>query len=332
VDTEGKQLPYIDKIISQQVEDVEAVNLKVLTGEVDFLRESTGLVKVPLYKENEESAGFNTVLLDMHVDSSTLFLNHTFDDPVWQGLMSDVRFREALSHGIDRDEIIESIYYGFASYPENTVGGENASHDVDLANSLLDEIGMAEQDADGFRLGPDGEPFSILLEHGAQAPDIEPITELLVEQFKEIGINVQVRRIDSSLASQRRDANELQATVMWHHDQNGDNDRLGTRMDYTAPLWNRWFNTSGAEGAEPPEWIIELFDRNKARWEAVAGSEEYNVLAEEGHEWQRTNLPAVTIVENVKYPMIVSKRLRNVPVAGYAIAGNFAGEQLWFAE
>jgi peptide/nickel transport system substrate-binding protein len=86
VDTEGKQLPYIDKIISQQVEDVEAVNLKVLTGEIDFLRESTGLVKVPLYKENEEKAGFNTVLLDMHVDSSTVFLNQTFDNPVWQQL------------------------------------------------------------------------------------------------------------------------------------------------------------------------------------------------------------------------------------------------------
>ncbi|MCB0111091.1 MAG: hypothetical protein KDE53_34455, partial [Caldilineaceae bacterium] len=332
VDTEGKQLPYIDKIISQQVEDVEAVNLKVLTGEVDFLRESTGLVKVPLYKENEESAGFNTILLDMHVDSSTLFLNYTYDDPVWQELVGDIRFRQALSHAIDRDEIIESIYYGFASYPDLTVGPENDSYDLDLANSLLDELGMSERDSDGFRMRPDGQPFSILLEQGSQAPDIAPVAELLAEQFKDIGINIQVKRIDPTLLTQRRDANELQATVMWHHDQNGDNNRLGTVLDYTAPLWNRWYTTAGAEGTEPPAWMIELFDRNKARWEAVAGSDEYNQLAEEGHEWQRTYIPAITIVENVKYPMIASKRLRNVPQAGYAIAGNFAGEQLWYAE
>ena len=58
VDTEGKQLPYIDKIVSVQVEDVEMVNQRVLSGDVDFLRESTALVKVPLYKENEEKGGF----------------------------------------------------------------------------------------------------------------------------------------------------------------------------------------------------------------------------------------------------------------------------------
>ncbi len=332
VDTEGKQLPYIDKIISQQVEDVEAVNLKVLTGDIDFLRESTGLVKVPLYKENEESAGFNTVLLDMHVDSSTIFINMTYDDPTWQSIVQDVRFRKALSHAVNRDEIIESIYYGFASYPDMTVGAENANYDVDLANSLLDELGMTERDSDGFRMAPDGSPFSMLVEHGAHAPDLEPIAELLSEQMKDVGINFQIKRIDAQLWGQRQNANELQATVFWAHDQNGDNDRLMGNLSLFGRAWWSWFNTSGSEGVEPPAWVQEAFALNKARWEAVAGSDEYNTLATEGNQWQQANLPQITIVENVKYPMIASKRLRNVPVAGYAIAGNFAGEQLWFGE
>jgi len=332
VDTEGKQLPYIDKIISQQVEDVEAVNLQVLTGDIDFLRESTGLVKVPLYKENEESAGFNTILLDMHVDSSTIFVNMTYDDPVWQSVVQDVRFRQALSHAVNRDEIIESIYYGFASYPDQTVGAENATYDVDLANSLLDEMGMSERDADGFRMAPDGSPFSMLVEHGAQAPDLEPVAELLSEQMKDVGINFQIKRIDSQLLGQRRDANELQATVFWSHDQNGDNDRLMGNIGYFGQAWLQWFNSAGSEGVEPPTWVQDAFALNKARWEAVAGSDEYNQMAEEGHQWQQANLPQITLVENVKYPMIASKRLRNVPSAGYAIAGNFAGEQLWFGE
>ena len=332
VDTEGKQLPYIDKIISQQVEDVEAVNLKVLTGEIDFLRESTGLVKVPLYKENEEKAGFNTVLLDMHVDSSTIFINMTYDDPVWQSVVQDVRFRKALSHAINRDEIIDSIYYGFASYPDQTVGAENATYDVAAANALLDEMGMTEKDADGFRMAPDGSPFTMLVEHGAHAPDLEPISELLTEQMKDIGINFQVKRIDAQLWGQRQDANELQATVFWAHDQNGDNDRLMGNLSLFGRDWWRWFNTAGAEGVEPPDWVQEAFAMNKARWESVAGSDEYNAFVDQGHQWQQANLPQITIVENVKYPMIASKRLRNVPVAGYAIAGNFAGEQLWFGE
>lgn len=332
VDTEGKQLPYIDKIVSQQVEDVEAVNLKVLTGEVDFLRESTGLVKVPLYKENEEKGGFNTVLLDMHVDSSTIFLNQTFDNPVWQQLSQDVRFRKALSHAINRDEIIESIYYGFAGYPLKSVGEENSTYDVEQANALLDELGMTERDGDGFRLGPDGEPFSMLVEHGAHAPDLEPIAELLAEQMKDVGINFQIKRIDSQLWGQRNTANELQATVFWAHDQNGDNDRLMGNLGLFGRQWNTWYTTGGTEGVEPPAWVMEALDRNKARWEAVAGEEEYNALAEEGYAWQQANIPQITIVENVKYPMIANKNLRNVPSAGYAIACNFAGEQLWYAE
>lgn len=332
VDTEGKQLPYIDKIISQQVEDVEAVNLKVMTGEIDFLRESTGLVKMPLYKENEEKGGFNAVLLDMHVDSSTLFLNETFDDPVWQQLAQDVRFRQALSMAINRDEIIESVYYGFAGYPLASVGEANSKYDVDAANKLLDDLGMKEKDADGFRLGPDGKPFSILVEHGAHAPDLEPVAELLTEQMKAVGINLQIKRIDSQLWDQRNTANELQATVFWAHDQNGDNDRLMGNFGLIGRQWNTWFTSGGKEGTEPPDWIKEALDRNKKRWEAVAGSDEYNKLAEEGHAWQQANLPQITIVEGVKYAMIANKKLHNVPSAGYAIACNFAGEQLWYGE
>jgi peptide/nickel transport system substrate-binding protein len=332
VDTEGKQLPYVDKIISQQVEDVEAVNLKVLTGEIDFLRESTGLVKVPLYKENEEKAGFNTVLLDMHVDSSVLFLNQTFDNPVWQQLAQDVRFRQALSHAINRQEIIESIYYGFAGLPLNTVGEANAEYSVEKANALLDELGMTEKDADGFRLSPDGQPFSILVEHGAHAPDLEPIAELLVEQMKAAGINLQIKRIDSQLWGQRQNANELQATVFWGHDQGWDDDRLGGNMNLVARQWNLWRTSGGKEGVEPPDWAKKFWELSVARWGSVSGSDEYNTIASDGYSWAQENLPQITIVESVKYPMIANKKLRNVPEAGYAIACNFAGEQLWYAE
>jgi hypothetical protein len=73
-----------------------------------------------------------------------------------------------------------------------------------------------------------------------------------------------------------------------------------------------------------------MYALDAARWSAVSGSEEYNRLKEETYAWVRANLPRITIVEKVKYPMIANKDLRNVASAGYAIASNFAGEQLWF--
>ncbi len=332
VDTEGKQLPYIDRIVSVQVEDVEMVNQRVLNGDVDFLRESTALVKVPLYKENEEKGGFTTVLTDMHVDSSTLFLNQTFEDETWRKVSQDIRFRQALSLAINRDEIIESVYYGFAEKPLVSVGEEFSQYDVAKANALLDEMGMTERDANGMRM-VDGKPFSILLEHGAHAPDLEPVAELVSEQLKEIGIDLQVKRIDPQLWDQRILANELQATIFWSHDQGWDSDYSGSdSFRRTGRAWALWHETNGAEGEEPPQWVKDMYDLDAARWSSVSGSDEFNKLKEDTFAWARTNLPAITIVEKVKYPMIAAKNLRNVANAGYAIASNFAGEQLWFEQ
>ena len=224
VDTKGQQLPYIDKIVSQQVENVEMVNLKVLTGEVDFLRESTALVKIPLYKENEEKAGFRVVLLDMHVDSSSMQINQTFGDEKWQKVAQDVRFRQALSLAVNRQSIIETVYYGYASLPVETMGEEWSQFDPEKANALLDEIGMTNKDADGYRTYPDGSPFEILLEHGAHAPDLAPVADLLIGYFKDVGIKLTVKQIDPNLWDQKGNANERQATVMWNHDIGWDSD------------------------------------------------------------------------------------------------------------
>ncbi len=331
VDTEGKQLPYIDRIVSVQVEDVEMVNQRVLAGDVDFLRESTALVKVPLYKENEERGGFRTVLTDMHVDSSILYLNQTFPDETWRKVAQDIRFRQALSLAIDRDEIIESVYYGFASKPLVSVGEEFSQYDVARANALLDEMGLTERGANGMRM-VDGQSFSILLEHGAHAPDLAPVAELVSEHLKDVGIDVQVKQIDPTLWGQRINANEIMATMFWGHDQGWDSDYSGNAMNRVGRAWQLWYNTGGSEGEEPPQWVKDMYALDAARWSSVSGSDEFNKLKEETFAWSRTNLPMITIVEQVKYPMIAAKNLRNVAIAGYAIASNFAGEQLWFEQ
>ncbi len=165
VDTEGKQLPYIDKLVSKLVEDVEMVNTGILTGEADFMRESTGLVKIPLYVENGPKGGYRHQLLDMHVDSSSVWINQTYnaeDDPnsaAWREVVSDVRFRQAVSLSLNREEMIESLYFGYATLPLDTVGTDLSAQDLDQANALLDAVGLDQRGDDGFRLYPNGEPL-----------------------------------------------------------------------------------------------------------------------------------------------------------------------------
>ena len=337
VDNTGQQLPYLDKLVSTQVQDVEGVNLKILAGEVDFMRESTALVKIPLYKENEDKAGIKVVLLDMHVNSSGLEINETFTNTEqsadWTKYAGDVKFRKALSMAINRPEIIETIYYGYAALPLKTVGEEASKYDVDGANKLLDEIGLTKKDADGLRLGSDGKPLSIQLEHGAHAPDLAPIAEIVGADLKKIGISVNVKKIDSTLWGTRMGANDLMSTVFWSHDQNGAaglgvTDSIGR----AGRVWEQYNNSQGKSGVKPPDWAQQGYDIMSKWWSSVPGSADYTKLTEDGFAWQRTNLPYITIVEDVKYPMVVSKKLGNVASGGFAIANNFAGEQLYFME
>lgn len=330
VDTTGQQLPYIDYLTSQQVNDVEMVTLKVIAGEVDFQRESTALIKIPLYKENEEKAGFRVVLTDMHVDSSGLRLNQSFDDAQWQAMVGDIRFRQAVSKAINRQELIDTIYYGYASMPEETVGTENMTYDVAAANALLDEMGLTVKDADGYRKYPDGTLIDILLEQGAQAPDIAPVSDLVAQYLKDVGIKVTVKQIDSSLHGEKWAANEIQATVMWSHDIGWSNDLTTGNVDRAGRLWKVWYDTSGKEGVEPPAWAKEAFQIDADKWAAVAGSDEYNAIVADGFKWVRDNLPYINFVEYVKYPLVVNKNLKNVPSGGYAIGANFSIVQMYF--
>jgi peptide/nickel transport system substrate-binding protein len=331
VDTKGQQLPYIDKIVSTQQDNVEMVNLKVMSGDVDFLRESTSLVKMPLYKQNEAKAGFKVALMEMHVDSSNIMFNQTFDDKNWQALAQDLRFRQAVSLAQNRQEMIDNVYYGFASVSAETVDPAFAKQDIAQANSLLDAMGLTKKDADGNRLYADGTPINILLENGQQAPDLQPIADLVAANLKKIGIKVTVKPIDSTLMGTKQAANQLQMWVMWTHDRGWDNDvddpsRVGQ-------LYADYITNLGKSGLKPPDWVMQAVDINTRRWGAVSGSDEYNKIVTEGLKWTRDNLPYVNLVEHVKYPMIVSAKLGNVPPSGapaYAIGANFSIVQMFF--
>ena len=330
VDTQGQQLPYIDKLASTQVNDMEAITLKILAGDVDFQRESTALVKMPLYMENAEKAGFRIQLLDMHVDSSSLRVNQTFKDDKWQSIAKDIRFRQAISLAVNRQELIDTIYYGYASLPLDTVGEEFSKFDVAKANQLLDEMGLTDKDADGYRKYPDGSTITLLLEHSNPAPDISSVADLVPTYLKAIGLKVDVKLLESALYGTKWGANEISFTAHWSHDVGWGNDIGSGNVDRAGVLWWDWFETQGKAGEEPPQWVKDVVAIDAAKWAAVAGSAEYNTQVDAAYKWCRDNLPYINLVEHVKYPLVVNKDLKNVAIGGYAIATNFSTVQMWF--
>jgi peptide/nickel transport system substrate-binding protein len=328
VDTEGNQLPYIDGIRDDLVAEVEMSTMKVLAGEVDFLREDATLESLALYKENEETGGYRVVLLDMHVDPVNLHFNQTYPDPVWCEVIRDVRLRKALTLATNREEIIDAVYFGFAK-PSELVPSE---YDPEAANRLLDEMGLNKRDAEGYRLGPDGKTFVIPFEIAKHAADIVPVTELAIEHWKKVGIKATIKTIDPGLWDTRAAANDLKATAMWNHAPlwwgfggpfgQGDIDR------FDWPLWWDWYDSGGRIGEEPLADVKRFLDLRSVS--VMVSPEKSGKIVDEFFHLMHEKVFFVQLVTEVKYPLIVSKRLGNVPHKGFAITANFAGEQLFF--
>ncbi len=329
VDAAGNQLPYIDEVWSALTGDTDGVNLKVFADEVDLLREDTALLKLPLYQEAKEKGYIDFRIMDNHVDPTSLFLNYTNPDEDWRAVVNTLEFRQALAYAINNQEIIDNIYFGFGSTPGLAPG----EYDPEQANALLDAMGMDARGDDGWRLAPDGKPFVFTIEHADHAPDIGPVGELLVEYFRDVGLNSTLKILETSLWSSRLNANEMYATIIWNVQPMWP---AGTWTDYTprntwAPLWMTWMNTNGEEGEEPPAPVQRIIELQQGRVQAIPGSAEDTALYDEIYQTLVDNVYLIAIAEKVGYVLVTDAAMRNVPIQGQAIAGNNSGEQMFYA-
>lgn len=331
VDTEGNQLPYIDRIESHHVSDLETGVMRTITGEIDYLRSISGLPHLPVYQENADRAGYRVTLYPRVLAAANLIINDTYEDPVWQELVSDIRFRQALSYAIDRQEVLDSVFLGQADLPE-WVYEEYARFDPQRAEALLDELGMTERDSAGFRLGPDGEPFDILIETHSDIPELLPTSELVVEYLQDIGLDVSMRHVAGEYLAQKRTANELQATVSYLHPGGWPDiftDFLPGSWGWGVE-WQTWRNSEGELGEEPPDWVKEVYHIYDEHQKSIPGTDEHQEWVDALFDWFRDHMPMIIITEQMRDPFISSARLGNVPHAGYAMASYMSTEQMFF--
>jgi peptide/nickel transport system substrate-binding protein len=269
VDPDGSQLPYMDRVVFDIVNDTEAALLRALNGEVDMVgRGINALRDKPVYARNREKGDyhfFDTVPQQMN--QMILMLNLTHKDETRREVFNK-DFRIGLSHAINRQEIIDAVYqsqgepWQAAPRPESPYYNERLAkqyteYDVDLANESLDKV-LPEKDSGGVRLGPGGEPFSFQVEVPSSFPDFVDVLELVRQYWREVGIDMRVKLEDDDLFSTRVDANEHDACV-WV-----GGGGLGVLMDpfyyvpynfntrYAVP-WSYWFQNPEDERAmEPP--------------------------------------------------------------------------------
>ena len=109
-----------------------------------------------------------------------------------------------MSIATDREDINEVLYAGQGVPRQFTIGPSVswfnpeweqawAQYDPDLANTMLDELGLTQRNSEGTRLLSNGEPLEIVMYVEAargDQPTAVGTVELLIDQWADVGVKL----------------------------------------------------------------------------------------------------------------------------------------------
>jgi peptide/nickel transport system substrate-binding protein len=237
--------------------------------------------------------------------------------------------------GIDRDQLNETFWIGIG-VPGSIAPNEQVPYspgpewrkkwstlDVSQANQLLDKIGLARKDGEGYRLRTDGKGrlrIELQSSAGAFVPHTQ-IAEMIREQWKKIGIQADIKELERSLFFTRIRSNEHQI-ALWAND--------GTELLYLFPRHGLpvdpveallghpiadWYASGGQRGKAPkdPQLLkaMELFrsaNGKKTEERYTIAQEIFRILVDEQYSIGTVGQSPATMGVRV-----VSRRLGNIP-------------------
>ena len=332
VDARGVQLPYID-VVEMTIVSGGLVAAKANAGEVDLQARGLDFPDISILKKGEADGGnYRTLLWGNGAASQiAIYPNLNFADPVWRKILRDVRFRRALSHGVDRRMINRALYFGLAKEGGMTALSSSplhnedflyaaAAYDEDRANALLDEIGLTERNDAGIRLLPDGRPMEFVIETAGERQEVGNALAIVTDTWRELGIKLIMRPLDRNILRNRVYAGTSMAAV-WFGWDNGL-PTLSTSPKYLAPTnqeffaWPKWgqYYQSGGELGEPPtsdaaNRLLAMADG----WNHATDDATRRIFWDEMLRIHAEQTYAVGLLSEAPQPVVINKHLRNVP-------------------
>lgn len=334
IDSHGRQLPYIDRVI-MTVANGRLIAAKAQAGESDLQARNLAFSDITVLKRGEAEKNYKTRLWPVAKGAHIALLpNLTVADPVWRGLMRDARFRHALSMGIDRRMINRVLYFGLASESNDTVLPQSPlfrsayrdawiTFDPDAANALLDEIGLTKRRGDGIRLLPDGRPLEIIVETAGESQEELDVLELVGETWREIGIALFPKPSQREVMRDRALSGALVMSV-WSGLENGipspDMPPVDLAPTSSEELgWSAWgdFIESGGKTGQKidVEAVAKLEDLYRD-WLKTDNTRERQEIWTRMLDIHAQETFRIGLIAAVRQPVVVSDRLINVPVEG----------------
>ena len=328
VDSDGNQLPYIDRIIYDLAGNGEVIQLRAIAGELEVQGRHVKLSSYPVLMENADKGNYDVHLWPEYGGSNVvLWFNQTWEGPEAE-YFTDVNFRRAMSLAIDRETINEVSFLGLAK-PRNYMPAPGhpqhpgvkyetlwATYEKDKAIEMLDEI-LPNKNDDGHRLMANGDVLSIEIIMFEGYADWSDATEQVISDWDAVGVKATMRVGSRSNIGQEWNANEA---MVYNHPMDTAGFTFATAGPKSAfgglqaPLWGEWFNTNGESGVKPPDKEIEITEAHDLG--AALPPDEANKLAQSIYAYHAEMQYGVSIVGLRPEPFVVSRDIGNFPSKG----------------
>jgi peptide/nickel transport system substrate-binding protein len=202
-----KGRPNVDELVFRVYNNPDALGQALVKGEIDIATGLTADVFSTL--EGQEGittyagsySGFNELAFNM---GAAL----TDGTPIGDGNphMQDQKVRLAISHAIDRQQMVDRILDGYGT-PGSTIipplystlhtDPGTQGYDPALANQILDDAGYP-MGPDGVRIGPDGEPMKYRLFVRSDSDSSVKSGEYFKSYLAAIGIEADIKPVDEN--------------------------------------------------------------------------------------------------------------------------------------
>jgi peptide/nickel transport system substrate-binding protein len=247
--------PKLDELVFQGIEDRVVRLEKIKAGEIDWTL-ALDMKDIPQLREDPnlqvlEAIGWNW---------DFILFNLKLEDRPWL----DERVRQAIAYAVDRDAIVQGVYYGNANpeddpLPSGFLGGDPDQQfypntaDLDTAMTLMEEAGYG----DGFTM-----PCLT-----SRKPDV---TEVVADQLRKIGITLEIELVDSATQRSRYSAEEYETQIHAVVLASPDSD--------SATYW--WYHSTGGGHTYSNPDVDEKLDQARASSDAEERARLYREIVE----------------------------------------------------
>lgn len=206
VDSQNQRLPYLDRIIFVITKDFNTIQSKFEAGELDVMSR----VQASDYSRVKGLASDAITVVDLGATLDTRYFTfnlNTYSDPrtgkpylaPWkQKLFRNQKFRQAVSYAIDREGLINTVFFGRAEplYSFVSPGDKfwyaddimKYPYNPDLAKQLLAEIGLKDTNGDGILEDAEGHAVEFTINTNNNNPIRVNTIAFLIQNFQAVGI------------------------------------------------------------------------------------------------------------------------------------------------